>query len=304
MQINFADDFTHGRRPGPGGYCHCKPVLMLRYHMPLSLIVLTDFFLAANRALDYATNLAGALGARLVLLHVRRDSVLDPEMFTGQLSNLSKEAIALALNSVSHNLAVPVVAEVGHGVVASAAADAASRHHPALIVLGRPDLSRTPDEAVHTTALDLLRLAPFPMLMVPHALANCAMPRRVLLAVDGEPFVLSQGGSAAQHLLQTLHARLTVLHIASDGADADHSAAALESVLESGLTADLPPVKTLTLVRAHTAEGILAVAQAVEFDLLVLIARQHSFLGQLFHRSVTAHVLVHSAIPVLVLPAQ
>ncbi|MBC8082591.1 MAG: universal stress protein, partial [Hymenobacter sp.] len=44
--------------------------------MAPSLLVLTDFFQAANGALDYAANLAPALGARLVLLHVRRDSVL------------------------------------------------------------------------------------------------------------------------------------------------------------------------------------------------------------------------------------
>ena len=49
---------------GPG------PVLCryLRAHclvpMPPSLLILTDFFQAANRALDYATNLARPLGAR------------------------------------------------------------------------------------------------------------------------------------------------------------------------------------------------------------------------------------------------
>ena len=69
--------------------------------MTPSLLILTDFFRAANGALDYATHLAGPLGARLVLLHVRRDSVLDPEMFTGELSDLSQEATALALSRVA-----------------------------------------------------------------------------------------------------------------------------------------------------------------------------------------------------------
>ena len=78
--------------------------------MAVSLLILTDFFQAANRALDYATNLALPLRARLVLLHVRRDSVLDPEMFTGLLSNLSQQSINLALNHVVQNLPVPVVA--------------------------------------------------------------------------------------------------------------------------------------------------------------------------------------------------
>ena len=68
--------------------------------MTPSLLILTDFFRAATQALDYATSLAEPLRARLVLLHVHRDSILDPEMFTGELSALSKEATALALGRV------------------------------------------------------------------------------------------------------------------------------------------------------------------------------------------------------------
>ncbi|MBD2714070.1 universal stress protein [Microvirga sp. STR05] len=270
--------------------------------MATSLLILTDFFQASNRALDYATNLAGPLGARLVLLHVRRDSIIDPEMFTGELSNLSKEAIALALSTVSGNLSVPVVAEVGHGRVASAVADAVSRHHPALIVLGRPDYTDTPDELVQTTALDILRTTPYPMLVVPHGVATVSPPRRVLLAVDGEPFTLGEYAGAARHLLTDLGAELTVLHVAKDASDAD---AVLDTVLRTGLTTDLQAlVRTRTVAAANPATGILQAAVSDDFDLVVLIARQRSFLGTLFHRSVTAHVLLHSSLPVLVLPAK
>lgn len=273
--------------------------------MAISLLILTDFFQAANRALDYATNLAGTLGARLVLLHVRRDSILDPEMFTGELSNLSQEAINLALTSLAGNLAVPVVAEVAHGRVAFAVADAVSRHHPALIVLGRPDQSGTPDELVQTTALDILRTAPYPMLVVPHSQQTTATPRRVLLAVDGEPFTLGEYAGVARHLLTALQAQLTVLHVAPDGGSPSEATAAqaLDSVLRTGLTIDLPPVHTRTVGHAKPAAAILHAANPTDFDLVVLIARHRSFFGQLFHQSVTAQVLLHSRLPVLVLPA-
>ncbi|TGE23895.1 universal stress protein [Hymenobacter aquaticus] len=272
--------------------------------MAVSLLILTDFFQAANRALDYASNLAGAIGARLVLLHVRRDSVLDPEMFTGQLSNLSKEAIDLALSSVAHNLAVPVVAEIGHGRVAYAVADAVSRHHPALVVLGRPDYSDMPDELVQSTSLDILRTSPYPMLVVPHTLASTKPPRRLLLAVDGEDFSLGEHAGAARRLLAALDAELTVLHVATRPTPAEPDPAVWDSVLQTGLAVDLPTqVHTRTVRYRSAAEGILQVARPEEFDLVVLIARPRSFLGQLFHQSVTAQVLLRSPIPVLVLPA-
>jgi nucleotide-binding universal stress UspA family protein len=87
--------------------------------MAPALLILTDFFRAADCALDYATNLARPLGARLVLLHVRRDSLLDADRLTGELSNLNQEVITLALKRMASHLAVPVVAEIGHGQVTS-----------------------------------------------------------------------------------------------------------------------------------------------------------------------------------------
>ncbi|GAA3931368.1 universal stress protein [Hymenobacter algoricola] len=270
--------------------------------MTPSLLILTDFFQAADRALDYATNLAGPLGARLVLLHVRRDALTDPDLFTGGLSNLNSEAIALALSSITSNLPVPVVAEVGHGRVAYAVADAVSRHQPTLVVLGRPDTEATPDELVSTTALDILRTAPYPMLVVPHNVPFTHPPRRVLLAVDGEEFSLGQHAGAMRHLLDALHAELTVVHVtAAPAPDAD---GALQSVQRTGLTTDLvPPIRSRSVVAPAPADGILQVARPADFDLVVLIARPRSFLGELFHHSVTAQVLLHSAVPVLVLPA-
>ena len=277
-----------------------SPLLMVP-----SLLILTDFFQAANRALDYATNLAVPLGARLVLLHVRRDSIVDPELFTGKLSNLDSKAISMALNSITSELPVPVVAEVGHGRVAYAVADAVSRHHPTLVVLGRPDTEDIPDELVSTTALDILRTAPYPMLVVPHNVHANKPPQRVLLAVDGEPFSLGRHAGAMRHLLDALHAELTVLHVTENNDPEENAGAALAIVQRTGLTVDLAqPVRTLSIDASAPAAGILQVTRPEDFDLVVLIARPRSFLGELFHHSVTAQVLLHSTVPVLVLPAE
>jgi nucleotide-binding universal stress UspA family protein len=273
--------------------------------MAPSLLILTDFFRAADRALAYATNLAAPLGARLVLLHVRRDSLLDPELLTGELSTLNQEVIALALKQAASHLAVPVVAEIGHGCVTDAVADAVGRHHPLLVVLGRPDYADIPDELVHTTSLDILRTAPYPLLVVPATVATTALPRRVLLALDGEAFTLGKYAGMARNLLNALGAELTVLHVAAHPGPEDQAAEVLESVRWTGLAIDLPtPVRYRHSAAAAPAEGILAVAQPADYDLVIVLARPRSFWSELFHHSVTAQVLVHSAIPVLVLPTE
>ncbi|AMR25548.1 hypothetical protein A0257_22945 (plasmid) [Hymenobacter psoromatis] len=272
--------------------------------MTLSLLVLTDFFQPADHALAYADALAGAIGAQLVLLHVRRDSLLDPEHLTGRVDKLSQAAIDLALESLTRELTAPVVAEAAHGRVAEAVADALRRHQPALVVLGHRNTDATPDALVSSAALDILRNAPQPMLVVP-APTRPIIPHRVLWALDAEVVSLGTHASLVRHLLDALPAELTVLHVGSDEASAAAGTAAAREALErTGLALDLTTgLRTQSLVHATPAGGILQAVAGGGFDWVVLVARPRSFLGELFHRSVTVHVLLHSPIPVLVLPA-
>ncbi|GAA3997094.1 hypothetical protein GCM10022408_04680 [Hymenobacter fastidiosus] len=271
--------------------------------MTPSLLVLTDFFQAANGALDYAATLAPPLGARLVLLHVQRDSLLDPERFSGEAPDLEHEDVDLGFQRLIRDLPGPVAAEIGHGQVADAIAESVRHHHPTLLVLGRPNSENTPDELVTTTSLDILRAVPYPMLVVPHPLPAPHPPRRVLVAVDGEPFTLGAHAATLRHLLDALQAELTVVQVVEGPAPEEIATEALNSVLSLGLA--LPQsVRTRSVSALRPAEGILRVARPTEFDMVILIARPRSFVSELFHHSVTAQVLRQSPIPVLVLPAQ
>lgn len=53
-----------------------------------------------------------------------------------------------------------------------------------------------------------------------------------------------------------------------------------------------------------SAAGLLRALADTQADLLVLIARPHSFLGRMFYHSVTAEVLRRSPVAVLLVPAQ
>ncbi len=102
-----------------------------------------------------------------------------------------------------------------------------------------------------------------------------------------------------------LKADVTVLHAEEHANSPAATAKALALVEVTGLTLGLPaPVRTLSITAPTPAEAILQVAQPADFDMVVLIARPHTFLGELFHYSITARVLLHSIVPVLVLPAE
>ncbi len=270
-------------------------------------LILTDFFRPSNQALAYATTLADAVGARLVLLHIVRSS-LDPDRFIRQIGDVSRESLDQAFAAIVRSLPVPAVAEVEHGRVTSSVADAVRRLAPTLIVLGRPDAEDIPDELATTTALDLLRAVPYPMLVVPPGAGGNRAPRRVLVSADDEPFTLGAYAATTRHLLHQLGAEATVIHVTSAANGAVAEAEALgrthEAVRRAGLLTDQPNLQIRHEIAVTPDEGILRAARSGEFDLVAIIARPRSFFSRLFHHSVTAHVLLHCPLPVLVLPAQ
>jgi nucleotide-binding universal stress UspA family protein len=270
--------------------------------MTPTLLILTDFFKGAHRALNLSVQLAQPLGARLVLLHVHRTSLFDPERLTGKLPDLNKEAIELAMASLTSNLPVPVVAEIGVGDMLDAVQESIKRHKPLLIVLSRPETEVTPDELVTTTALKLLRVYPYPLLIVPPDATSLGLPQRVMLAADSDPFTLGEHAQATRDVLNSLQANLTVLHV-TESATRHTTQRALQTVVRTGLTHDLPRVTTTHICHTYPAEGIMQAIAEQRPDLLVMIARKHRFLEGLFHKSVTAELLLHSPVPVLVLPA-
>ncbi|GAB2778694.1 nucleotide-binding universal stress UspA family protein [Hymenobacter luteus] len=271
--------------------------------MAAPFLVLTDFTPAADHALRYAAALAAATEAALVVLHVRRETLLDPDAFNGSIRHLSEGEIAAALQQRVQPLGVSTTVESAVEGVEAAVTDAVRRHAPALVVLGKPNTDTTPDELVSTTSLKLLRATRTPLLVIPIGSEAAVPPHCVTIAADNSSFDLKEQSAGAQAMLQKLQPHLTVAHVA-EPEDSDTCQSALTAVTTSGLLAG-----NNFRVHCHGTRhrriplGILQAAAETKADLLVLVARRRSFLGQLFNRSITAQVVLHGHLPMLLLPS-
>ncbi|WP_190923768.1 universal stress protein [Hymenobacter armeniacus] len=273
--------------------------------MSLSLVVLTDFFAVSNRALSYAAGLAGPLRAHLVLLHVRHDGLLAPADYHASHTPEGAQRTRRALETLASAQPVPAEVDISDDYLPEAVQEVVRRHQPLLLVLGRPGLAHAPQEIIVSTAMDLLRHTQTPVLVVPTVGWDAFPPRRLLLAVDGEPFRLCPNQRVVQCLLQADGGTLDVVHITDDYHRRPDAADILRSIRQNNLVDDGPALDRLhELSRQRIAGGVLEEAARQEADLLVVVARRHSLLGSLFHRSVTAQLLQESPIPVLLLPAQ
>lgn len=272
--------------------------------MTPAIVVLTDFFAVSNRALSYAAGLAVPLQAHLVLLHVRHDGLLSPEEYAHHYTQRTPSETQQALKELAQHQPVPTEVEISEDFLPDAVAETLRHYQPRLLVLGRPGTAATPVEVITGAAMDLLRNVPYPLLIVPTVGWGDFPPRRLVLAVDGNEFLLYKNQDIVQQLLAALHATLTVVHVSPTKSPHPEIASdAMDTVRLSGVAALPEGSKPHLVYHPDAAEGIMQGASELNADLLVVVARRHSLLGSLFHRSTTAKLLSESPLPVLLLPA-
>jgi nucleotide-binding universal stress UspA family protein len=272
--------------------------------MTSPLVVLTDFFAITNRALSYAAGLAVPLKAPLVLLHVREDALLSPAEFANRHTQDGQRNTTRALHVLADDQPVPTEVVTANHYLPDAVRDTVRTHEALLVVLGRPGATSQPLELITATAMTLLDHVACPLLIVPGPGWDAFPPRRLLLAIDGEPFHLAPHQDVLRRLLHATQGTLDVVHVAVDEHARPNSQSLLSTVRVNDLVPPLPLSRLHTVYQANVVDGVRSEAARQEADMLVVVARRHSLLGSLFHRSITAQLIKQSPIPVLVLPAE
>ena len=268
-------------------------------------LLLTNLSATAAQAARCAAVLGSPLHVHLALLHLYQDAELDPALLpiTTTPAYRSPAGAAAALRALAERLAAQAEVAVTTAPLPEALAGAVHRYHPLLLGMGLRHEHHLLDHLLHNQALPALRATYRPLLLVPEAIPRPCVPRRVLLATDAEPCVPSPTTRRLAPLLAAWPAAYTVVHVADRPTPEPFPGQrALTQVRWSGL---LPAGASLALHEARHADpaaGILAAIEATRPDLLVLPVRPRSFLGRLFHRSVTAQVLATCPVPVLLLP--
>ena len=273
-----------------------------------SIVVLTNLSEAAEKTARYAAVLGAPLHAHVALLHFYHDPVmLAPELavVTVAQTDRSYADAAAGMQALAHRLPGTAEVMVSARPMPDAVAEAVQRYHPLLLAMGLSPEHDFLDELLHNQVLPILRATHQPLLLVPEAAPAPVVPRRVLLALDGEPSRLNAAGQQLAPLLAAWQAAYTVTHVV-DGHEpvTPPRRLALADVRARGVVPPDAPLQLYQEADATAADGIMQALADTQADLLVLIARPRSFLGRRFHHSVTAEVLRRSPVPVLLVPAK
>ena len=271
--------------------------------MQSTFVVLTDLSSAAQVALDYTTRLAALLNGRLVLLHVYQDPLLAPEavMVAAPAAISSRQGVMNELMHLTRQLPVPTEAEMSVDTLGLAVFDVVQRRQPLLLAIGREHPENLLDRLISNLALPVLHDARYPLLLVPEEWKDTALPTRLVVAADDDPFWLTMPSRAVATLLTALNPTTTVVHVAN-APGPSLADVGLEAVRRSGMFGTITNNSLYEVREEAPVDGILHAANELQAQLIVVLARPHTFVGGLFHRSVTAQLLRRSRVPVLVLP--
>ena len=273
--------------------------------MDNSILVLANFADAAEATARYAAALGAPLPLRLAMLHLDVYPVmLEPELVaaSAEQTQRNEAETMVGLHALARRLPEhPEVLEAT-GFMADAVAKAVHQQQALLLALGLSHEQSLLDRFLLDQVLPVLRATHRPLLLVPRDAPCVGPPRRVLVAVDGEPFTPNAASRALAPLLAAWGCTFTVVQVHPQGGPP--SRLALADVRASGLVPAASPLEHYKAADTPAAPGVLQAVADTQADLLVLIARPRSFWSELFHRSVTAAVLRYCAVPVLLLPAE
>lgn len=276
--------------------------------MKRNIVVLTDFSPAAAQARAYAAALAAPLGAELHLVHVvqplpptptETGVVLPP--YDPRYAQQTRQKVA----EVASELAVPATADVAETTWGAAVAEAVARFRPQLLVAGLTATNSLLDEWLSNRALPLAHETGCPVLLVPEQLPATALrtPRRLVLAAEDKPFMLSSEALALAPLLETLQAEIITVCVLPHEERAG-GWEALRAVQSCGLGQAAVGSGLHKVESNLPATGILQAAEELHADLIALLDFDHGWLHRLLSGSVISYVARHTPVPLLLLPAE
>jgi nucleotide-binding universal stress UspA family protein len=267
-----------------------------------------DFSQASLNALEFAVALAGRFGSELHLLNVYTEADLEQilrngdvgQQFHFQLETAEKKLEAIRdeirRDAAGRNIR-KVECAVKTGNLADVLAETSSELRPDLIVVGTTGASKLRERYFGSKALNLIRHATHPVLCVPESHVYEGIHRMVYASDYQEEDKIAIPFAAS--LAAALGAHLEVLHISHHDQIIDR-AIYKEFLLE---IRDFVQYDAITFSREvfhPTVQGIVHHMNQTRSDLLVLLDKHRSRLGEIFHHSLTQDLSLLSAFPFLV----
>jgi nucleotide-binding universal stress UspA family protein len=268
-----------------------------------TIIIATDFSDTALNAANYAADMAAAINANLLLLHVIPKVVTytqvpviinDDEMLrnaANEINELEQQLLARVKSKIN------ITTEVRMGRFYNELETICENIKPYTVIMGSQGTTAAERFLFGSHTVHAMKDLMWPLITVP-LVSNFSAIKKIGLACDFNKVVERTPIDEIKMLVKDFKAELHVLNTGKEKVfDPD-------IVFEAGLLQQM--LKGLNpfyhfISDENADEGIMDFAEKNNIDLLVVLPKRHSLLSKLIHKSHAKKIVLHSHVPVMVL---
>ncbi len=268
-----------------------------------TILVATDFSPAALNAANYAVDMALAINADILLLHVYQIPVVYLEVPVALNEEGMMQEAEKGINKIKKQLTrktngkLNMETDVRVGAFFPELKTVCERIKPYTVVIGSQGTTAAERLLFGSHSVYAMKHLMWPLITVPPE-ATFSAVKKIGLACDFDKVVDTTPLDEIKMLVNDFNAEL---HVLNTGKKEIFNP---EIVFESGVLEEmLAPVKPNYhfISNQNTDEGIMDFAEKNHIDLLVLLPKRHGLLDKLFHKSHTKQLVLHSHVPVMAL---
>ena len=257
-----------------------------------TIVVATDFSASAENAMLYAGQLASAINASLLLLHVYQVPVgmndLPVLMISSdELKTNAESGLTRAKELLQENfLLVEVEIESRLGDVVDELKDVCEKVNPLLVIVGKHGASGVQQILFGSTSLSIIRNTAYPVIAVPDGFHNYQL-KNAALVIDVS--VENVSVVKLKILVSDLNIELHIVHVKQE-----KSASLQVDTLVSELNSTYA-----TIYDHEFVHGIESYIKDNSIDKLIILPRKHNLMERLFLKTHTKEVLKKVSTPVM-----
>lgn len=270
------------------------------------ILVPTDFSEIADKARDYAIQLAQVMGAEITLLNTFHIPYSASD--AGTLVNLDKIALEESEKAMKQqleyvnlnykNIKFSTICKTG--LLVDTIKNILANHEFDLIVMGTSGTSGFIENSFGSNTSALIGSVDTPIIAVPKDV-HLKFPERIVVAND-----LMESGeeklfSVLKEIAFETNSSIDFLFIVKEDGQEDTKIERLKSAnFDNNFDSSYHPFHFRD--NDNVDEGILDYIENHKFDLLVVVSHQRGFWEGLFHKSISKSLVKHAKLPILVLP--
>jgi len=269
-----------------------------------TIIIPTDFSPAATNAVNYAVDMALAVNANVLLLHVYNIPIALGDipvalLSVDELKNAAEENIGRLKKDLEHTTSgkLKIYAETRLGNVIDELEEVCKKVRPFAVVMGTTGISAVERTLFGSNTLSAIKHLTCPVICVPKGKEYGKGVHKIGLACDFREVVETTPVSEIKDFVKEFHAQLFVLNVDYDNqqfrADTPEQSALLHTALE-----EVHPEYHF-ITRKDIEDGINEFVEKHNIDLIIAIPKKHKLLDGLFKKSSTRQLVFETHVPVM-----